>query len=152
MILVSSCLAGNKVRYDGGHCLQEVIEILVREGKAVTVCPEVMGGMSTPREPSEIIGGDGFDVLDGRARVVSISGVDLTDAFLKGANEALQVARKYGATTIVLKEESPSCGSAFIYDGTFTSMKISGHGVTAALFKREGYDVYNEKQWLKQYT
>lgn len=71
MILVSSCLAGLKVRYNGTHCLDEKVAKLIEEKKAVAVCPEVLGGLSTPREPAEIIGGDGNDVLDGKAKVVT---------------------------------------------------------------------------------
>ncbi|MDF1509671.1 DUF523 domain-containing protein [Robertmurraya sp. DFI.2.37] len=144
MILVSSCLAGLEVRYNGTHCLNERISELVMKKEAITVCPELLGGLSTPREPAEIIGGSGEDVLDGRAKVVSQSGSDVTEAFIKGAYLALERAQQLGATMIVLKENSPSCGSTNIYNGHFNGEKIAGNGVTAALLKRNGYDVISE--------
>lgn len=92
MILISACLAGLNVRYNGTNSLDEKIQKLVLENKAVTVCPELMGGFSTPREPAEIIGGNGQDVLDGNATVVESSGRDVTDLYLKGAYATLQKA------------------------------------------------------------
>lgn len=145
MILVSACLAGEAVRYDGRHCLQESIAKLVAQGKAVMVCPEVMGGLPTPREPAEIVGGTGEDVLDGRAKVIDRTGKDVTAMYLQGAYAALELARKWSATRIVLKENSPSCGSSAIYDGSFSGQKVPGLGVTAALLRREGFDVVSEE-------
>ena len=144
MILVSACLAGLKVRYNGTDCLDERIRRLIAEKKAMTICPEVMGGLSTPRDPAEIIGGNGDDVLDGKAKVISISGEDVTAAFLKGADSALKIAQEVGATTVVLKENSPSCGSNMIYNGTFSGQKMDGVGVTAALLRRNGIAVISE--------
>ena len=144
MILVSACLAGLKVRYNGTDCLDERIKQLIAEKKAMTICPEVLGGLSTPRDPAEIIGGNGDDVLDGRAKVISISGEDVTEAFLKGAYSALKKAKEVGATTIVLKENSPSCGSSKIYNGTFSGQKMDGVGVTTALLRRNGIAVISE--------
>ncbi len=148
MIVVSSCLAGLLCRYDGGHCLVDKIEQLVKEKKAVKVCPEVMGGLSTPREPAEVIGGDGRDVLFGKAKVMTQSGKDVTAEYVAGAYRALERAKKVNASIIVLKEYSPSCGSQIIYDGTFSSEKIAGEGVTTALLKREGFNVISERQFL----
>lgn len=144
MILVSGCLAGLKVRYNGTDCLDERIHRLIAEKKAMTICPEVMGGLSTPRDPAEIIGGNGDDVLDGKAKVISISGEDVTEAFLKGAYSALQKAQEVGATTVVLKENSPSCGSSMIYNGTFSGQKMDGVGVTTALLRRNKIAVISE--------
>jgi uncharacterized protein YbbK (DUF523 family) len=149
MILVSSCLAGLKVRYNGTHCLDHKILQLVEENKAVTICPELLGGLTTPREPAEIIGGDGEDVLDGRAKVVNKSGKDVTAFFVKGAYAALEKAKEIGATIVVLKENSPSCGSSMIYNGEFMGTKIVGSGVTAALLKRNGLQVISEEQFCK---
>ncbi|WP_342469980.1 DUF523 domain-containing protein [Ureibacillus sp. FSL K6-3587] len=150
MILVSSCLAGLKVRYNGTHCLDEKVAKLIEEKKAVAVCPEVLGGLSTPREPAEIIGGDGNDVLDGKAKVVTENGKDVTEHFLRGAYATLEVAKKVGATLVVLKENSPSCGSTMIYSGEFNGQKIAGDGVTSALLKRNGFKVISEEQFVKE--
>ena len=144
MILVSACLAGLKVRYNGTDCLDERIRRLIAEKKAMTICPEVMGGLSTPRDPAEIIGGNGYDVLERKAKVISISGEDVTEAFVKGAYSALKKAQEVGATTVVLKENSPSCGSSMIYNGTFSGQKMDGVGVTAALLRRNGIVVISE--------
>lgn len=147
MILVSSCLAGMKVRYNGTDRLDERIRQLVEEKKAVMVCPELLGGFQTPRPPAEIIGGTGEDVLDGWARVVDQFGHDVTDMYVSGAMETLKIAREVGATTVVLKENSPSCGSGFIYNGTFSGEKTAGTGVTTALLRRNGIHVLSEEEF-----
>jgi len=144
MLLVSSCLAGLEVRYNGTHSLNQKIQELVREGKAMMVCPELLGGLSTPREPAEISGGDGEDVLNGTARVRVESGRDVTDAFVEGAYETLRIAKELNATKVVLKQNSPSCGSTHIYNGEFANEKIAGYGVTAALLIRNGIQVFSE--------
>ncbi|KAB8138017.1 DUF523 domain-containing protein [Gracilibacillus oryzae] len=149
MILVSSCLAGLKVRYNGTDSLDERINKLVREKKAVTICPELLGGFSTPREPAEIVGGDGEDVLDGKARVVEKSGNDVTELYIKGAYAALEKAIKLNTSLVVLKENSPSCGSSIIYNGEFKGKKIVGNGVTSALLKRNGIKVISEVQFAE---
>lgn len=150
VIVVSSCLAGLKVRYDGGHCLDDKIGRLVKEKKAITVCPEVLGGLPTPRVPAEIVGGDGEDVLDGKARVINESGEDVTEFFIKGAYAALEKVKQVNATLVILKENSPSCGSSMIYNGEFTGEKIAGNGVTAALLKRNGIKVVSEDRVREQ--
>ncbi|KOS62929.1 DUF523 domain-containing protein [Lysinibacillus agricola] len=145
MILISSCLAGLKVRYNGTDSLDERIQRLMLENKAVTVCPELMGGFSTPREPAEIVGGDGEDVLDGKARVVEKSGRDVTELYIKGAYATLHKALEVGATKVILKEYSPSCGSAMIYNGDFNGTKLVGVGVTTALLRRNNIAVFSEE-------
>ncbi|TKI68555.1 DUF523 domain-containing protein [Lysinibacillus mangiferihumi] len=147
MILVSSCLAGLEVRYNGTHCLNNKIMKLIEENKAITVCPELLGGFSTPREPAEIIGGNGEDVLDGNAKVIEKSGRDVTELYIKGAYITLKKAIDVNATVVVLKEYSPSCGSSMIYNGEFIGEKIAGNGVTAALLKRKGLQVISERQF-----
>ena len=146
MILVSSCLAGLKVRYNGTHCLDNKIQMLIDENKAMTVCPELLGGLTVPREPAEIIGGNGEDVLDGKASVIGKSGKDVTKLFIKGAFATLKKAQELNATLVVLKEFSPSCGSSMIYNGEFKGQKIVGNGVTTALLKRNGINVISEEQ------
>ncbi|MFC4403887.1 DUF523 domain-containing protein [Gracilibacillus xinjiangensis] len=150
MILVSACLAGLEVRYDGSHKLDNRIKQLVEQGKAITICPELVGGFFTPREPAEIIGGDGDDVLNGKARVVEKSGNDVTELYIKGANATLEKVRKIQVTTVVLKEDSPSCGSSHIYNGKFNGEKIAGIGVTTALLKRNGFEVISEAQFARK--
>ncbi|MFJ5762864.1 DUF523 domain-containing protein [Neobacillus sp. NPDC093182] len=145
MILVSSCFAGLEVRYNGTHCLNNKINQLIDQKKAITVCPELLGGFSTPREPAEIIGGDGDDVLDGKAKVIEKSGRDVTDLYITGAYITLRKAQEYHTTTVVLKEFSPSCGSSMIYNGEFQGKKIPGNGVTTALLKRNGIRVVSEE-------
>lgn len=139
--IVSSCLIGLKTRYDGGHNLGEEILQLVREGKAIPFCPEQAGGLTTPRPPAEIRGGDGFDVLEGKARVVAKDGKDVTEAFLTGAKEALRFMKSIGAEGAILKSKSPSCGCKAIYDGSFTGKLREGVGVTAAILIENGMKV-----------
>jgi uncharacterized protein YbbK (DUF523 family) len=146
MKLVSACLMGVHCRFDGKSSLDKDIKQLVKEGKAVPVCPEQIGGLSTPRLPAEIVGGDGFDVLDGKAKVITIEGEDVTEAFIRGATETLRIAKSVGATEAILKERSPSCGSCMIYDGSFKGQKQAGKGVTAALLKRNGIKVVSEEE------
>ncbi|OZB90758.1 DUF523 domain-containing protein [Paenibacillus sp. XY044] len=149
MIVVSSCLSGLKVRYNGTDSLNDVIQQMVAQNKAVAVCPELLGGFVTPREPAEIVGGDGNDVLEGRARVVEKSGRDVSGMYIQGAQRTLQKAREIGASLVVLKEYSPSCGSAMIYNGSFANEKVAGSGVTTALLEREGIRVMSEETFLE---
>lgn len=151
MILVSSCLAGLEVRYDNTHRLNKNVSKLVEENKAVTICPELLGGFSTPREPAEIVGGDGDDVLDGKAKVIEKSGEDVTELYIKGAYATLEKAKEINAKIVVLKEYSPSCGSSMIYNGEFMSKKIVGNGVTSALLKRNGLRVISEEQFAENF-
>ncbi|MFP3794586.1 DUF523 domain-containing protein [Bacillus subtilis] len=146
MILVSSCLGGIECRYNGSHAALEKIRKLVDEKKAVMACPELLGGFSTPREPAEIIGGTGEDVLNGTAKIVTASGEDVTELYMEGAAKTLAYAKEINASAVILKENSPSCGSGFIYNGTFSGKKITGSGVTAALLKQAGYRVISENE------
>lgn len=136
--MVSACLGGTPCRYDARSKESAEVTRLLRRGEAVSVCPEVAGGLGTPRRPAEIVDGDGDDVLDGRARVVDAAGNDVTAAFLEGARHALEVAQRAGATTAILTDRSPSCGCRQIYDGTFSGGRRPGTGVTAALLARHG--------------
>ena len=144
-ILLSACLAGIPCTYAAEAKTRAWALALVAEGRAVPVCPEVAGGLPVPRPEAEIAGGDGGDVLDGAARVVSMEGEDVTANYLSGAEAALASARMSGARLAVLKARSPSCGCGAIYDGTFTGRRTPGDGVTAAALKREGLDVLNDE-------
>lgn len=144
-VLVSACLLGQPVRYDGragGYpdCLLQ----WQRQGRVVPLCPEVAGGLPTPRPPAEIPGGQGAAVLEGRVVVVNVDGEDVSTAFLAGAERALQLVRQHGIRIAVLKSGSPSCGNALTYDGTFSGTKVPGEGVTTALLRREGVQVFSE--------
>lgn len=139
MLLVSACLAGLNSRYDGRTIADEEICKLITEGKAIPVCPEQMGGLPTPRLPSEIRGGTGNDVLEGRAKVINLKGEDVTDSYIRGAYEVLKLARLVGAEKVILKARSPSCGVGYIYDGTFSGKLVKGNGVTAELLQKEGF-------------
>lgn len=147
MIVISSCLAGLATRYDGSDNGRDEIARLLREGKAVLACPEQLGGLPTPRPPAEIVGGNGDDVLDGSAKVLTSGGADVTEEFVKGAWQTLKTAQTAGAKYAILKESSPSCGSTMIYDGTYSRRKQPGYGVTAALLRRHGIEVYSENNF-----
>ena len=145
-VLVSACLLGAKVRYDGGGATV-VGEALARweaEGRIVTVCPEVAGGLGVPRPPAEIEGGDGVDVLAGTAAVRTAKS-DVSAEFVAGAEHALSVAQRHGIRVAVLKARSPSCGSIQIYDGTRTKSLRDGMGVTTALLRAHGIEVFDEE-------
>ncbi|WP_337035592.1 DUF523 domain-containing protein [Paenibacillus illinoisensis] len=148
--LVSSCLAGAACRYNGTASLDEKIQELVAQEQAMMLCPELLGGFSTPREPAEIIGGTGKDVLAGTAQVIEKGGRDVTDLYIKGAYQTLEWAKRLDVTCVVLKEFSPSCGTQAIYDGHFANRKVQGEGVTSALLRQEGYEVISEIEFMKQ--
>ena len=137
-ILVSACLLGICCRYDGrGNPNDAVLSLLNRDDiTLIPVCPEQLGGLSTPRIPSERRG----------ERVVNRAGEDVTSQFIRGAEEALRIAKLYGCQVAVLKERSPSCGCGRIYDGTFSGKLTDGDGVTAELLRRGGIKVYGESQ------
>lgn len=147
-ILISACLAGERVRYDGKQ-IPVTNTVLVnwnQNGRLVNVCPEVSGGLKIPRPPAQIVDGNSLDVLNGTAKVIDINGRDVTLPFVRGAERSLSLAQKYHITIAILKEKSPSCGVHHIYDGHFTSHLISGSGVTAAMFKENGIKVFSENE------
>lgn len=151
MILISACLIGKRCRYDGGG-FDRYPELarLVEDGKALPVCPEQLGGLPTPRPPAELQGGDGQDVLAGKARITREDGQDVTDAFLAGAEATVRIARESGATAAVLKARSPSCGCKQVYDGSFSGALKDGKGLTAAMLEAEGLALYDEDDPLPQ--
>ncbi|WP_417661493.1 DUF523 domain-containing protein [Pseudomonas sp.] len=146
-ILVSRCLLGHRVRYDGGaHGPYDVLTRWQAEGRVVALCPEVAGGLPTPRPAAEIPGGQGAQVLDGLLPVISIENEDFTAQFVSGAEQALALVRQHDIAIALLKARSPSCGNIENYDGSFSGTKVAGEGVTAALLRRAGVAVFNEEQ------
>ncbi len=146
-ILVSACLMGRRVRYDGAAKTSgdALLAAWRREGRLVPFCPEVEGGLPVPRPAAEIEGGAGGEaVLAGTARVLTAGGADVTEAFLSGARAALAAARAHGVRVAILKEGSPSCGSLTVHDGAFGGRRVPGHGVTTALLERHGVAVFGE--------
>ena len=140
MLIVSKCLTGCPCRYDGQSKPVPAIAAMAGRGEAIAVCPEQMGGLPTPRVPAELTG-SGEDVLDGRARVMTRDGRDVTEEYVKGAHAALAEAKRVGADRAVLKAKSPSCGMGRVYDGSFSGALTDGNGVTAALLIRNGIKV-----------
>lgn len=144
-VLVSACLLGQPVRYDGrasGH--PDTLQAWQAQGRVVPLCPEVAGGLPTPRPPAEIPGGQGRAVLDGDAQVVTVAGEDVSAQFVAGAQIALALVRRHGIRIAVLKSGSPSCGNQQTYDGTFSGTKVAGEGVTTALLRGDGVLVFSE--------
>ena len=139
-ILVSKCLAGSCCRYDGGTNLVPEIQQLVDSGQAVPVCPEQLGGLPTPRVPSERLG----------ESVISKAGLDVTAEFSAGAESALKIALDTGCRTAIMKAHSPSCGKGLIYDGQFTGTLVPGNGVTTDLLLKNGISVITEEEYLDQ--
>ena len=148
-VLVSACLLGEKVRYDGGdkRCDDPILQRWLREGRVVPVCPEVAGGLTTPRAPAEIAeGAGGLEVLRQAAKVMDATGRDVSEQFRQGARQALQLVRSKGIRIAVLKEGSPSCGTGYTYDGSFTGKKVNQVGVAAAGLREAGVRVFSEAQ------
>ena len=135
-VLVSACLLGGGCRYDGQSKAYPLLDELCRRHEVVPVCPEIMGGLPTPRVPAERQG----------QRVVTKNGVDVTAQYRRGAEEVLRLARKLGCTVAVLKERSPSCGSGRVYDGTFTGTLTDGCGAAAQLLRAHGIRVMGESE------
>lgn len=148
-ILISGCLLGQKVRYNGEGKLQQhqKLQEWIQAGKVISICPEVAGGLPIPRPPAEIQPGNtGIDVLNYSAPVFINTGTDVTTEFIQGAQKTLELAQKHGVKVAILKARSPSCGSSQIYDGSFTGNIVEGMGVTTALLTQHGIQVFNEDQ------
>lgn len=148
-ILVSACLLGHAVRYDGAAkpLIHPAIERWREEGRLVTICPEMSAGMPVPRPPAEIDGGkSGAAVLANEARVFEKTGGDVTAEFRRAAENALALARETKCRFALLIDGSPSCGSGFVYDGSFSGERVPGEGVTAALLRENGIEVYSERE------
>ena len=136
ILLMSACLMGVNCRYDGGGKTLAALPQLMERYHVIPVCGEVMGGMTTPRIPSERM----------KDRVIDREGNDVTANFRRGAEEVLHLAQLYGAKKALLKERSPSCGYGKIYDGTFSGILIEGNGVTAQLLAEHGVEVFGESK------
>jgi uncharacterized protein YbbK (DUF523 family) len=147
-ILVSACLIGENVRYNGRVKVDESswLKGWKLQGRLVPFCPEVAGGLPVPRPCSEISGYDGHTVLYGDARVMNIKGKDVTQYFLTGAQKALELARLHNIKLAVLKDGSPSCGSTYIYDGSFSGIKKPGKGITTVLLEENSIRVFSERE------
>lgn len=135
MVLVSACLAGEKCRMDGKDKLAPEIRRLVESGEAIPVCPEVLGGLPTPRSPSERRGD----------RVVNAAGEDVTEQFRRGAEEAFRICKENGCAMAILKSKSPSCGCGVIHNGRFDGGLIEGNGVFAQMLLDAGVPVMTEQ-------
>ena len=132
--VVSACLAGCKCRYDGKDNLCPKVKQLVEEGRAITVCPEVMGGMTTPRIPSERKDG----------KIINSLGEDNTSYFIKGVEKSIEIVKEHNIKKAILKAKSPSCGNKYIYDGTFSKTLIEGKGLLAEKLSEIGVEIYDE--------
>ena len=135
-IIVSGCLLGCDCRYKGDNCKCEELLELAENHTLIPVCPEQLGGLSTPRHPAEIVGD----------KVISNHGKDVTYEYTKGAEMALYIAKTNKADAVVFKANSPSCGKGIIYDGTFTGNKTEGNGIAAKLFLDNGFSVFTENE------
>ena len=141
MILVSACLLGINSKYDGTNNYLEKLDEYLKGEEFIFMCPEQLGGLCTPRNPSEI------KYVDGKRKVFSNDGVDVTEKKKKGAQEVLNICKKYNIKKAILKSGSPSCGYGKIYDGTFSGNKIDGNGITTELLLENGIEVISSKEF-----
>lgn len=141
MYLISACLCGVNCKYNGLNNYNEICDKLFTSGKAILLCPEQLGGLPTPRIPSEIIGESSNILNNNNGSVIDKNGNDVTPQFVKGAKETLQIAKKLNIKKAILKDGSPSCGVHYIYNGNFNGSKIKGMGITAQLLKESSIDI-----------
>lgn len=142
-ILISACLLGRNCRYDSGNSFDLELNNLLEKHETVGICPEVLGGMYTPRNPVEIVD----------LKAINDRGVDLTKQFLLGAEMALKIALREGCDLAILKSKSPSCGKSFVYDGSFSNKLVKGMGYTAKILTENGIKILDEneaKNYLKE--
>ena len=131
MILISACLVGVNCKYDGGNNLNEKILELVKNGEAILVCPEQLGGLTTPRVPSERL----------NDKVITKEGIDVTKNFERGAKEVTNLAKKLNIKKAILKSRSPSCGYGKIYNGEFNNTLIQGNGILTDMLLKENIEI-----------
>ena len=134
-VLVSKCLLGFNCRYKGDNCKNDKLLEFLKDKEVIGVCPEVEGGLPTPRDPSERVAN----------KVISSKGKDVTAEYQKGAKFALKLAQDNNVDLVIFKAKSPSCGCGLIYDGTFSGNKIPGNGVTTELLLKNGFKVITEE-------
>jgi len=139
-VIISACLCGKPCRYNGSHCLDRQVIEFAEKNDVILVCPEILGGLCTPRLPCEIVNDQ-----DSR-KVINALGEDKTDAYIHGAGRVCEIAKQNGITTAILKSKSPSCGSGLIYDGSFTNKLIEGDGIASLFLKAMDIDVLNETE------
>ncbi|WP_269533448.1 DUF523 domain-containing protein [Chitinimonas sp. BJYL2] len=158
-ILISACLIGQPVRYDGraAACDTSLLAQWATAGRLIPICPELAGGLPVPRPAAEITGGaGGHAVLAGKAHVITRLGDDVSPAFVRGAQAALALAQQRGVQVAILKENSPSCGVAHSYDGHFSGTRVDEPGVTTAQLRAAGIAVFSDQQladaaaWIAQ--
>ena len=133
-VLISACLLGVNCKYSGGNNYKKQVELLKEKYNLIPICPEIYGGLETPREPSEIVD----------SKVINKKGIDVTPQFKKGAEETLKLVKFYNVKLAILKEKSPSCGFKEIYDGTFSGKLKTGNGITAELLFENGIKIIGE--------
>jgi uncharacterized protein YbbK (DUF523 family) len=145
MKVCSACLLGIECRYDGRSKPNEKVLELSKQEVLIPICPEQLGGLPTPRTASEIQGGFGEEVINGKSYVKTLNGENVTEQYIRGAEISLNIAKMYNIKEAILKQKSPSCGCGKSFDGTFTDTLIDGDGVTTALFKKHGLEVITEE-------
>ena len=145
MKMISACLLGIRCAWSGDERYKNEQALRLPQTESLlSVCPEQLGGLPTPRSPQEIQGGSGEDVLDHKAKVINGDNVDVTNNFIRGAEETLKIARRLNLKEFIGKSGSPSCGCCHIHDGSFSGMLKVGNGVTAALLRRHGIRLVSE--------
>jgi uncharacterized protein YbbK (DUF523 family) len=150
-VLVSGCLGGAAIRFNetGVPVSSPIWQQWAAEGRLVSLCPELAVGFPVPRPPAEIVGGSAADVLDGRARVREVSGRDVTELFRTAARRAVDRAVHAAVGLAVLVDGSPTCGSTYVHDGTFTGVTVAGRGVAAEALRRHGIPVFHHRELEK---
>ena len=151
MYLISACLCGVNCKYNGKNNLNKHCLDLFKSGKAILVCPEQLGGLTTPRKPSEIQG-ESCEIINNKVgKIINNLGDDVTYQFIKGAEETLNIAKEAGVKIAILKEGSPSCGKNNVYDGTFSGRKIEGEGITSFMLRNNGIRVISDEEFDENY-
>lgn len=144
MIIVSACLAGMKCNYKGESKPNEKVISLIKKGKAIPICPEQLGGLCTPRSGARIIG-TAEEVLEGKSKLMTDDGNEVTDEYITGAEETLRIAQEYKVKAVILKQGSPSCGKGKTQGGKDKRELVNGDGITVALLKKNRIQVFTEE-------
>lgn len=143
MYIISGCLCGVNCKYNGKNNLNLKCLDILKKGQGILVCPEQLGGLTTPRKPSELQE-TSQNILSGNGSILDIQGIDVTEEFLKGAKEVLNIALMANIEKAILKEGSPSCGVNYVYDGSFSGNKIKGEGITTSILRKAGIEVISD--------